>query len=116
MSNVAAILFEDSKGTLRYRLKDGISLSQVTSGVTIAVTVSFNGTAVITARSVTYDSAAKLWSGDDETGAWTCDVAASEVATSGTYIAVFTVTASAVTVHTTTLRIPVVVDTGRRST
>lgn len=116
MSNLAALLYEDSSGTLRLRLKNALTLAPVISGVTMAATVTLAGTAVVTARALTYDAAALLWSGDDETGAWTCALAASELATAGTYIATVTVISGGLTVHTAVLRIPVVPDTGRRST
>jgi len=116
MSNTAALLYEDSSGTLRLRLKDAVTLAAVTSGVTMAATITLAGTAVVTARALTYDAAALLWSGDDETGAWTCALAASELATSGIYTATVMVLSGATVVHTVVLRIPVVPDTGRRTT
>ena len=116
MSNAPALLYEDSTGTLKLRLKNASTLAAVISGVTIAVTITLAGAAVVTARSLTYDAAAVLWSGDDETGAWTCALTAAELATAGTYVATVTVTSGGVTVHTAVLRIPVVPDTGRRTT
>lgn len=117
MSNAAALLLEDSSGTLRIRLKNALTLAQIVSGATITATLTKAGVAVFSNRSMTYGAAEKLWSGDDESGAWTCSVAASEVTTSdrSAYVATITVVVSAVTVHTVTLIVPVVVDTGRRS-
>ena len=115
MSNAPALLFEDSTGTLKLRLKDA-TLTPVTAGVTMATTITLAGTAVVTARSLTYDAAAKLWTGDDETGAWTCALTAAELATAGTYVATVTVTSGATVLHTAVLRIPVVQDNGRRTT
>lgn len=120
MSNVPAFVAEDSTARLLYRFKTRATGVQVTSGATVETTLTLAGVSVIgvSPRSLTYDAAAKLWSGDDETGAWTCDLAASEVATAGTYLATITVKSlpGSVVLHTTVLRIPVGPDTGRSST
>jgi hypothetical protein len=120
VSNAPAFIYEDSVARLPYRVKTRATGLQVTSGVTVETTLTLGGVSVIgvSARSLTYDVVAKLWSGDDEFGAWTCDIAASEVATAGTYVATITVRSSpgAVVLHTTVLRIPVGPDTGRSST
>jgi hypothetical protein len=87
---------KDSVNILAFRLTNRVGGAQVTDA-TVTATVTLNGVAVFSARSMTYSSSETLGDGDTTTGAYTCEASAAECATAGTYTATITATKSAKT-------------------
>lgn len=113
MSNVAALIYKDSKARLRARIFDAAD-AQITGGVTVTATLRDElGVAAFSDRSMTYSATEELHRDDDAAGCWGCDVAATEADTEGRYGATVVMKSGSTVLHTAVVPVLVIVDTGR---
>ncbi len=93
-------LVKISSGSLRARIVNAITETQITSGTVTATLLDETGATVFSARAMSYSASELLDRDDPSTGCWTCAVSTSEVDTTGLYTATITaVSAGKTAVH-----------------